>query len=154
MLKKALFVVAIVAMLGAVAQAGEIKQHDWPWTKVYTKVEVPGLSIPVTMDVGYWIHIKDQDKIKIKMSQVDIHTYEGTTSMTVECNFNLTLSVEITPTGAVGGKYSASINPADIDSPGGTTTVKATLKEANLGDQAGGTANVTVAHIKVFVVPR
>jgi hypothetical protein len=151
-MKKSLFLVAAVALLAASAHAGEIKIHEWPC--VFIKQEIPGLEIPVTMDVGYWVHIKDQDKIKIKLSQVSIHEYEGCTDMVVETNFNLSMSCTISPTGAVGGKYSCSVSPADIDAPGGTTTVCAKLKEANLGDQAGGKKNVKVATIKIWVVPR
>jgi hypothetical protein len=154
MLKKALFVVAAIAVLGVVVHAGEVKQHDWPKTWSYTKVEIPGLSIPVKMDIGYWIHIKDQGDIAIKLSQDDIHSYSGCDSMVIECNFNLTLSAAITATGQVGGDYGVSVNPADIDSPGGTAQVCATLANANLGSQPGGTNNVHVANIKIFVIPR
>jgi len=159
MLKKSLFAIVAVAMLATITTAGEIKIHNWP-TGGFIPQEIPGLSIPVTMDIGYWVHIKDQDKIKIKMTQKGIHEYEGCTDMVVDCNFNLTLSVSISATGKISGKYSTSISPADIDLPGGTTTVCAKLKEADLntksGDvyMAGGSKNVHVANIKVKVVPR
>jgi hypothetical protein len=150
MLKKSLFVVAAVALLAVAAQAGEIKQHSWPTT--YVPMEIA--EIPVVMDVGYWVAIQDQDKLKIKLAQKSIHTYEGCTDMVVKCNFNVTLSCKITPTGAVGGNYSCSVSPADINAPGGTTTLCAKLKKAKLGDQPGGTKNVKVASIKLLAVPR
>ena len=152
MLKKSLFAIAAVALLATAMQAGEIKIHNWP-TGGFIPQEIP-ILIPVKMDIGYWVHIKDQDKVSIKMSQIDLHTYEGCDDMVVECNFNLTLSISIHPTGAVGGDYSKSISPADIDAPGGSTTVCATLKKAKLGDKPGGSTNVHVANIKVKVVPR
>jgi len=156
MLKKTLFVVAAVAMLGSVALAGDthFKSHGFSWTKVYTPLEVSGVSIPVKMDIGYWIKIPGETNLEIKMDQVSIYKYSGCTTMNVLCNFNLTLSVEIVPTGSVGGSYSASISPADIDSPGGSTQVCAELKDAVLSEQPGGQNNVTVANIKLYVIPR
>jgi hypothetical protein len=156
MLKKTLFVVAAVAMLGTVAQAGDVsfKSHGFSWTKVYTPLEIEGVSIPVKMDIGYWIKIPNEQNLEIKMEQDSIYKYSGCTSMQVQCNFNLTLSCEITSRGVVGGKYSCSVSPANIDAPGGTTSVCAELKDADLGDQPGGTNNVTVADIKIFVIPR
>jgi len=150
MLKKSLFVVAAVALLAVAAQAGEIKVHSWPTTYVPQEVT----DIPVTMDVGYWISILDQDDLKIKMNQTSIHVYEGCDSMTVECNFNLKLSCSISSTGAISGDYSCSVSPSDIDSPGGTTSVCAKLTDANLGGVAGGSNDVHVATVTIKVVPR
>ena len=150
MLKKSLFVVAAVALLAVAAQAGEIKQHSWPTT--YVPMEIT--EIPVVMDVGYWVAIQDQSKLKIKLQQKSIHVYEGCTDMVVKCNFNVTLSCSIAKTGAIGGDYGCSVNPADIDAPGGTTTVCATLNKADLGGTPGGTSNVQVATVTIRVVPR
>ena len=150
MLKKSLFVVAAVALLAATAQAGEVKTHSWPTS--YVAVEVA--DIPVIMDIGYWVSILDQDDLEIELQQQDIHTYEGCCDITVECNFNLKLSCSITSTGAVGGDYGCYVNGAEIDAPGGVATVCATLADAELGDQTGGTNNVRVATVTVKVVPR
>jgi hypothetical protein len=150
MLKRSLIAVAAVAVLASIAPAGEIKLHNWPCQFIPQEIA----EIPVVMDVGFWVRIKDQDKLKIKLNQVDIHTYEGCTTMTVQCNFDLTLSCSISATGAVGGKYSCSVSPADINAPGGTADVCAKLKEANLGDQPGGSKNVKVATVTIKVVPR
>lgn len=156
MLKKTLFVVAAVAMLGAVAQAGDVsfKSHGFSWTKVYTPLEIEGVSIPVKMDIGYWIKIPNEQNLEIKMEQDSIYQYSGCTTMQVQCNFNLTLSCEISSLGVVGGDYSCSVSPSDLDAPGGSTSVCAKLKNASLGDVAGGSTNVHVANIKIFVVPR
>jgi hypothetical protein len=86
--------------------------------------------------------------------QIDIHTYEGCTDLQVVTNFNLTLSCSITPTGAIAGQYSATIDGADIDVPGGTATVCAKLKNADLSGKPGGTKNVQVATVTIKVVPR
>jgi hypothetical protein len=150
MLKKSLFVVAAVALLAVAAQAGEIKQHSWPTT--YVPMEIT--EIPVTMDVGYWVAIKDQNKLKIKLQQKSIHTYEGCTDMVVKCNFNIKLSCSIAKTGAINGKYSCSVSPTDVDAPGATVSVCAKLTEADLGGTPGGTNNVQVATVTIRVVPR
>jgi hypothetical protein len=150
MLKRSLFVVAAVAMLATAAQAGEIKIHNWPCAFIAQELA----TVPVLMDVGYWVRIKDQDKLTIKLNQISTHTYEGCKDMNVECNFNIHLSCSISPTGKIGGDYSCWINGADVNSPGGTAQVCAKLAKANLGNQPGGTKNVTVANVKIWVVPR
>jgi hypothetical protein len=156
MLKKSLFVVAAVTLLAMAAQAGEIKIHNWPTSYIPQEVT----EIPVLMDVGYWVSIKDQDKLKIKLQQKDIHTYEGCTDIKVSCNFELTLSTSISPvkvdgSNVIAGKYSSSVSPADLGiGIEQTATVCATLKEANLSSVTGGTKDVHVATVKVKVVPR
>jgi len=149
-MKRSLFAVAVVAMLAAGVQGGEIKIHDWPCAFIAQEVT----TIPVVMDVGYWIKIKDQDKLKIKLQQKSIHEYEGCTNMVVETNVNITLSCSISATGAVPGKWSCSVSPADVNAPGGTVSVCAKVKEADLSKTAGGSKNVHVATVSIKVVPR
>jgi len=150
MLKKSLFVVALVAMLAVMAQAGEIKTHSWP-TGGYVPLKIT--EIPVTMDVGYWVKIKDQDKLKIKLAQNSIHEYQGCDDMTVQCNFDVVLSCSISGNGNVPGKYSCSLSQTEIYSPGATVDVCATLKEADLSATPGGTNNIQVATVIINVVP-
>jgi len=156
MLKKSLFVVAAVTLLAMAAQAGEIKIHNWPTSYIPQEVT----EIPVLMDVGYWVSIKDQDKLKIKLQQKNIHEYEGCTDIKVSCNFELTLSTSISPVkvdgnNVINGKYSSSVSPADLGvGVEQTATVCAKLLEANLSSVSGGTKDVHVATVKVKVVPR
>ena len=156
MLKKSLFVVAAVALLAVAAQAGEIKIHNWPTSYIPQEIT----EIPVLMDVGYWVSIKDQDKLKIKLQQKNIHEYEGCTDILVSCNFELTLSTSISPVkvdgnNVINGKYSSSVSPADLGvGIEQTATVCAKLLEANLSSVSGGTKDVHVATVKVKVVPR
>jgi hypothetical protein len=135
-MKKVLFAVAAVAMLTMAAQAGEIKYHEWPVTFVPQEIT----TIPVTMDVGYWIRIKDQGDLKIKLGQQSIHTYYGCTNM---------VGNPVVP-----GDYSSSVSPANVDAPGGTVAVCAKLENADLSKVAGGTKNVHVANVTIKVVPR
>jgi hypothetical protein len=156
MLKKSLFAVAAVTLLAMAAQAGEIKIHNWPTSYIPQEIT----EIPVLMDVGYWVSIKDQDKLKIKLQQKDIHTYEGCTDIKVSCNFELTLSTSISPvkvdgSNVIAGKYSSSVSPADLGiGIEQTATVCAKILEANLSTVTGGTKDVHVATVKVKVVPR
>jgi hypothetical protein len=148
-MKKALFAVAAVALLAVVAQAGEIKIHQWPCT--LTPVEIT--TIPVVMDVGYWVQIPDQDKLKITLAQVSIHVYEGCTNMTVKSNV-ATLSTSITKTGDVPGDYSSWID-GSASIPMGTSSVKVCAKvvNADLSGVPGGTTGKQVATVTIKVVP-
>ncbi|RPJ32877.1 MAG: hypothetical protein EHM35_11095 [Planctomycetaceae bacterium] len=151
MLKRSILAVAVVALLAVGVQAGEIKTHEWPCTFVALEIT----SIPVVMDIGYYVRIKDQDKLKIKLVQdeQDIHKFKGCVDMVVESNFNLVLSASISKTGAIDGDYAVSLDPSSANA--GSTTVKvcATLTKANLTGQAAGTKDVQVATVKIKVKP-
>jgi hypothetical protein len=152
-MKKVLFAVAAVALLAVTAGAGEIKIHEWPCQFIPQEV----CTIPVVMDVGYWINVKDQDKIRIKLTQKSIHEYEGCTDIVIETNTNITVSASISATGAVPGDYSVKVNGAGstpVDAPGGTVTVCAYLVKADLSKTPGGSKDVHVANVKIKVVPR
>jgi hypothetical protein len=150
-MKKVLISLAVVALLAVGVQAGEIKTHEWPCQFVSLEIT----SIPVLMDIGYYIRIKDQDKLKIKLVQdeLDIHKFKGCTDMVVESNFNAVLSASISKTGAIAGDYSVSIDPSTANK--GSTTVKvcATLTNAVLTGQDAGTKDVQVATVKIKVKP-
>jgi hypothetical protein len=156
-MKKGLLIVAAVLMLAGVAGAGEIKLHVWPCAFIPQDL----MTIPVTMDVGFWIRVKSQSKYVIKLSQIDIHTYDGCVTIPVETNFNATLSCSIAAldmnpnkdgTQAIG-KFSCSVDPTNITP--GTTNVKvcAHLTDADLSLVTGGTKDVQVATVTVKVVP-
>jgi hypothetical protein len=152
MMKGCLTTAAVLAILAVGAQAGEIKTHEWPCQFVALEIT----SIPVVMDVGYYVRIKNQDTLRIKLVQdeQDIHTFKGCTDMTVESNFNLTLSASISKTGAIDGSYSVTLNPTDANAGSTTVQVCATLKNANLTGQPAGTKDVQVATVKIKVKPR
>jgi uncharacterized lipoprotein YajG len=149
-MKKALFAVAAVALLAVTAQAGEIKLHQWPCT--LTPVEIT--SIPVVMDVGYWVSIQNQNNLKITLAQESIHVYSGCTNMTVKTNVAVTLSTKIAATGDVPGNYSSWID-GSANVPMGTSTVKVCAKvtNADLSGVPGGTTGKQVASVTIMVVP-
>lgn len=141
----------LLAVVGtAAAPAGEIKTHYWPCAFVPQEIA----TIPVLMDIGYWIEIVNQDTF-IKLRQTTINTYEGCTNLHVRCNADLTLNCWIAPTGTVPGTYSCSISgSANVNRPGGIVTVCAKLKNPNLASHPGGSVNVHVASVTITVVPR
>jgi len=154
-MKKVSFAVVAAVLLAVSAQAGEIKYHELPTAPIPQEIT----TIPVVMDIGYWVRIKDQDKLKIVLSQDSIHTYSGCTSVTVETNSSLTFSTTISKVSKDGsvvvpGDYSASVSPANVDAPGGTLSVCAKLQNADLSKVPGGSKGVHVANVTVKVVPR
>ncbi len=144
-----LLVLCATALLSTAATAGEVRYYPWPVTYVPQEL----VDIPVVMDVGFWVEIVNQGDI-IKLQQVSLHTYEGCLDLEVLCNFDLTMSCIVAPTGAIEGDYSCYIQDPDVDIPGGTATVCARLENANLAGQPGGSRNIHVATVTVRVVPR
>jgi hypothetical protein len=72
MVKKILFTIAVVAFLTASVQAVEpgeyMKKYDgmWPYEYIY----MPVCTIPVVMDVGYFVQVTNCSDRKIKLKQV------------------------------------------------------------------------------------
>jgi len=149
MLRARLSIVTLVVLLAPFARAGDIKIHQWPTQ--FVPVEVA--SFPVVMDVGFWMQIINQGDV-IKLHQVTVTRYEGCIDLRVRTNFPLILSCTIAPTGAIAGTYTASIQNASVAPPSGTSTLCATLTNANLTGVPGGTTNVHVATVTVRVQPQ
>lgn len=151
MSRRSLLIVGLLAVSwAAAAPAGEIRTHYWPCQ--LTPQEIT--TIPVLMDIGYWIEIVNQDTF-IKLQQTAISTYEGCTNLLVRCNAKLTMGCSIASTGTVPGTYSCSISgSANVNPPSGTVKVCAKLKNPNLASQPGGSVNVHVANVTITVVPR
>lgn len=149
MSRRSLFIGLIIALLATAVPAGEIKIHEWPTAFIPQEVA----SIPVLLDVGFWIEIVNQDAV-IKLQQINIHTFQGCVDLIVRSNFNLRLSCTITPTGVIAGDYSCSVQNANIDAPGGVATICARLTNADLRGRPGGSKDVHVATVVVRVVPR
>jgi hypothetical protein len=152
-MKKA-FVVAAVALLAVAAQAGEIKYHEWPCAPIAQEIT----TIPVIMDVGYWVKITDQDKLVIELSQDSIHTYSGCCNMAVTTNTALTFSASISKTAVGGvvvvpGDYSAWCSPANVASGSSTVAACAKITDADLSNVPGGSKDVNVATVTIKVVP-
>jgi hypothetical protein len=153
MLKKSLFVAAAVAMLAVSAQAGEIKVHAWPTVWVAQELA----TIPVVMDVGYWVAVKNQSWNKITLTQIDTNKFSGCTNITVEANFAVTLTCSIDKTGPVGGWFSCDFGPgvSSVDVDPGSTSVQvcAYLNNADMKN-SNPEEKVEVARVKIWVKPQ
>jgi len=171
-MKKYLFSIVVVALMAGTLMAdwefsdknAERKDESYNWPAEYMYQDI--CVIPVEMDVGFWVKIeKCQDK-KIELIQNKIHEYSGCVDVKVFTNVNVQFTCSIAALDAAGnetgdkalmripGKYSCSVSPTDIDAPGGTVSVCASLKEADLTAQAGGTNNLKVAVVHLQVRPR
>ncbi len=150
MARKLLFAVLAACALTATASAGEIFLSTFPTTYIPQEIT----DIPVLMDIGYFVFIRDQDKLQIKLLPTEIREYEGCTEVEIEANFDLRLSCEIVSNGAVDGDYTCSVTPNLLDAPGGTVAVCAKLVDASLLNVVGGTTDVQVATVTLKVAPR
>jgi hypothetical protein len=151
MSRKTITLLTLSAMLAATASAGEIKVHVWP--TYFRPLEI--LAVPVLMDTGYWVRIRDPGPIRLR--QRDINTYTGCVNLQVECNFNLQMWCRLTPTGAVPGNYSWTMDPAEVRMPGAPPSpmpkVCVTLRNADLRIMPAGARDVQVATVVVSVAP-
>jgi hypothetical protein len=122
MLKKTVFVVALVAMMVPATFGRDYLHADGTWSGNSTTVsdqpkvnwEYDGASserkaeswnwpatydsqdicvIPVKLDVGFWIKVNGCKDLVINLKQVSIHKYSGSTDVSITCNVNLKLSV-------------------------------------------------------------
>jgi len=105
MLKKCLLAIAVVAFLAAIVQADTRQYKGDPWPTVYKPVEM--CTIPVYIEVGWWIEIKDCQDLEITLEQVncseleivnkdadDWPCYEGCEKFKVRTNFEAELDLE------------------------------------------------------------
>jgi len=146
-----LVTVILAALLGSAVQAQVVKVHHWPYELFPQPLQAN--EIPVKLDLGLLsqclIHIPGP----IKLKQVNFRTYTGCVDLEVLCNSSLTLHCTVTPTGAVGGEYSAYFADPHVDPPGGFARLCVKLSEMESPGPAGQT-DVTVAFVKLRVTPR
>jgi hypothetical protein len=153
MLKKSLIAIALLA-IALPAVAGDLKVHK-PWPTKYVPQEIT--TIDVVMEVGYYIHVKDQKSIKVSQdtSASDPYkTYKGCKTSDIVSNFNAKLSGTVNSESAAGGDWKATFSPASI--PAGTTNVQICVSGAkvdigNLQGDAG--KEIKVATLHIMVVP-
>ena len=139
----------LAAALATVASARPIEMRYWPPTFVPQEL----VTIPVVMDVGFWIDLRLEGDA-IKLQPTGPRRFEGCIDVRVRSNFNARLLYSIATTGAVGGQFTVFPTYVDIDVPGGDTTLCARLDNADLGDVLGGRTNVNVANVTVEVIPQ
>jgi len=120
MVKKSLIVIAVVALIAATAQAGDIftkdkdvsYKEDGRWPYVYIPVEI--CKFPVYMEVGYFVTIEDCEKLEIVLEQVncsgdngigkssgDFPCYLGCEKFEARSNFDAIFGAELKKIGGV-----------------------------------------------------
>ena len=154
MIKKSLIAITVVALLAASVQAGEVKWHLWPGHQppyVFDPQPI-GDPIPVLMDIGYWAEILNQDA-EIELIQESIHEYRGCVDLEIETNFAAELGCIVTPTGAILGDYSCTVEPSLILDGLHLVNVCVLLENADLGGMPGGTEGVHVANVQMTIIP-
>jgi hypothetical protein len=70
MVKKCIIALAVAALMATTVQAGDPaikKDGDWPWE--YKAIDL--CTMPVYMDVGHYVQLKECNKREIKLVQVD-----------------------------------------------------------------------------------
>jgi len=165
MLKKSLIAIAVLA-IALPAMAGDLKVHD-PWPTSYVKQKI--CSLDVIMDIGYYIHVKDQKPIEIsQVTSADnpYETYSGCKTTDVISNFAAKLSTDFSNKSAAGGDWSGTFNGSNNKViPAGTTSVeicvtgkKVKLENLieNVEDEVVGLAgkkNYKVCQLNIMVIP-
>lgn len=134
--------------LVSVAAGGEIKLHSWP--QFYESQ--PFCDVPVLIDIEVVPSCTVTTR-SVTLEPVGVGTYEGCSNLRVQCNYTLTLSCSIVPTGVVPGRYSVSLGEHDIDAPGGTTQLCVRAEDVVPGGPAGRTS-MMVARVKITIAQR
>jgi hypothetical protein len=162
MLKKSLIVIAMMA-IALPAVAGDLKVHGFNSRTVYDMATVPN-KIKVILDVGYYLHVLDQNAIKVSQdSSADdpYRTYTGCATRDFLTNFPADVKATIASSGsAAGGEWSVTLKApggsaaAQITIPQGTTPVDICVKglKINLEALTGGDENVHVADITIHFI--
>lgn len=89
MLKKCIFAIAVVVLLAASVQAASYKK-DGRWPSTYLEVDI--CTIPVYMEIGYYVELDCEDK-EIKLVQITcpegkaFPCYLGCVELTGRANF-------------------------------------------------------------------
>jgi hypothetical protein len=115
MLKKCIIALAVATLMattvvqaGAPAPSGSIKRDgDWPWT--YKAIDL--CTMPVYMDVGHYVQLKECHKREIKLVQVECDTigrdsgdfpcYSDCEDIEVRSNFPAIFGASLTKIGPI-----------------------------------------------------
>jgi hypothetical protein len=166
MVKKSLIAIALLAFLATTVQAGDLAENPWkwddhwPWT--YTALEI--CQIPVYMDVGYYVYLKECEKKKIVLKQVncddigktadDFPCYLGCVSFEIRANFEVKLGTNLYKIGPVIKDWSASYDNDLVPGDGAyhtrqlcVTAWKSEIWSASPGDE------VLVGEVAITVKP-
>ena len=121
MVKKCLIAIALLAFLTTTVQAGDDAENPWKfddhWPWVYLELEI--CQIPVYMDVGMYVDMKDCGKKEIILKQVtcpagrNFPCYKGCVMFEIRANFEVKLGTKLTKIGPVIKNWEAKIYQDD-----------------------------------------
>jgi hypothetical protein len=117
----------------------ERKAEVWNWPASYDFV--PICTIPVKMDVGFWIRVTNCNDRQIKLKQVNIHTYTGNTDFNVMSN----VATEW------GADWQKTYNDFSSDGPG--ISFKNTIMAATAGAEVTNNVAITFNNVNMTKLP-
>ena len=166
MVKKCLIAIALLAFLTTTVQAGDDAENPWKfddhWPWVYLELEI--CQIPVYMDVGMYVDLKDCGKKSIVLKQVSCDTigkgsgdfpcYKGCTTVQIRANFEVKLGTKLYTIGDVIKSWAATLSTDIVPGDGNyhdievcVTAWKAQIWKAAPGDK------VLVGEVAITVKP-
>jgi hypothetical protein len=130
MVKKCLIAIALLAFLTTTVQAGDDANNPWKfddhWPWVYLELEI--CQIPVYMDVGMYVDMKDCGKKEIVLKQVSCDTigkgsgdfpcYTGCVTIQIRANFEVKLGTKLYKIGDVIKSWSVTLSTDIIPGDG------------------------------------
>ena len=156
MVKKSLIAISVLAM-AVPAIAGSIKVHT-PWPVKYVPQEIT--TIDVTLDVGFFIHIKDQKPIKVYQDPTaanPFQTYKGCKTTGITSNFEAQVHGKVSATSPAGGSWNATIDGSEEAHvhPGNSHGFEICVMGSNvkIDKLQGGSRDVKVAELTMMVLP-
>jgi hypothetical protein len=173
MVKKSLIAIALMGFLATTVMAGDLAQNPWKfddeWPKeviiIYEELEI--CQIPIYMDVGMYVELKDCDKKEIVLVQVpcgdigkgggDFPCYHDCVDVELRANFDVQLGLKLYKIGTVidGDKWTAYFSGADTITGDGnyhTVTICVDAWSANIYSVSPGD-KVLVGEVAVTVMP-
>ena len=154
-------ILILVLSITLPVSAGDYKWHKpWPSKSIYAWQDVT--IIDVVLDLGYYIHIKNQDDIKVAQASVNgsnpFFTYFGCALTDVVSNFPATIMGTVKATSVAQGHWSATFNgQSELSLNANVTSVQICVLGENvathllIGPEAK--ENVKVAELTINVIP-
>jgi len=134
----------------------ERKAESWNWPASYNWVDV--CTIPVRMDVGFWVKVNGCQTLKLDLKQRDIHSYVGSVTVGIVTNTNIKLQAYWTKTatqsfGSYGNSVGVSPNTLNASTSTQNVVISLTLTNMDLSALPGGSNCFQVGTVTLQVVP-
>lgn len=168
MVKKCLIAIAVVALLATTVQGANPMKFEgtWPWTKIYEPVGI--CTLPVYLEVGHYVQIKDCGDLEMKLVQVDcgeidkggddFPCYAGCVSFDARANFLATFGANFngSDVNIITDKNLSWPNGDTIGPDGGWENLKLCMKAWKVALWGSGqtSGTVKVGTITITVKPQ